>query len=144
MCKVSRGVRHSCGYMGRWRSVEWRCMHCSHCVLRGKHLFSPLKPEEGITAEAFRLLYPQVIADIKVRGAIAFVCVHACVHVRACVCMCGVCVRVCVRVSQGEYTCIMHKQALCVCFVYISTCITCLFFCVCVCVCVRGLPPRAL
>ena len=49
-------------------------------VLRGKHLFSPLKPEEGITAEAFRLLYPQVISDIKVRAVVTnhhiFVCVH--------------------------------------------------------------------
>ena len=49
-------------------------------VLRGKHLFAPLKPEEGITAEAFRLLYPQVISDIKVRAVVAnhhiFVCVQ--------------------------------------------------------------------
>ena len=41
---------------------------CLFVCSRGKHLFSPLQPEEGITAEAFRLLYPQVISDIKVRG----------------------------------------------------------------------------
>ena len=41
------------------------------CVLRGKNLFVPLRPEEGVTAEAFRLLYPQVISDIKV-GAMMY------------------------------------------------------------------------
>ena len=36
------------------------------CLCRIKNLFCPLRPEEGVTAEAFRLLYPQVIKDIKV------------------------------------------------------------------------------
>ena len=41
-----------------------RCL--SLCLCRIKNLFCPLRPEEGVTAEAFRLLYPQVIKDIKV------------------------------------------------------------------------------
>lgn len=55
-------------------------------VLRGKHLFAPLKPEEGITAEAFRLLYPQVISDIKVRAVVqttTSLCVFKCTYVLA-------------------------------------------------------------
>ena len=98
-------------------------MHCSHCVLRGKHLFSPLKPEEGITAEAFRLLYPQVIADIKVRSAIAspYSCVCACV--RACTSMCRhvnvcvvcVCACVCVIRENTLASCISRRCVFALC-----------------------------
>ena len=77
------GVRHSWGMLNRWQGEESPAL--SLYVYRGKHLFSPLKPEEGITAEAFRLLYPQVISDIKVRVQLGFLSLRLHTHVRVCV-----------------------------------------------------------
>ena len=84
-------------------------------VLRGKHLFAPLKPEEGITAEAFRLLYPQVISDIKVRAVVTnhhiFVCVqmyvlaiHVYLHASLSVNALYVCIHLSVRTICKQYT----------------------------------------
>ena len=85
-------------------------------VLRGKHLFAPLKPEEGITAEAFRLLYPQVISDIKVRAVVTnhhiFVCVQ--MYVRTCNTCAFACRSVCVN---ALYVCI-HLSVCTVCKQY--------------------------
>lgn len=78
------GVRHSWGMLNRWQGEESPAS--SLYVYRGKHLFSPLKPEEGITAEAFRLLYPQVISDIKVRVRLGFLSLH--LHTHTCMCVC--------------------------------------------------------